>query len=140
MNVPFRFSSRSLERLRTCHADLVLVMTEAIADPDCPSDFSVLEGFRDEAAQDAAYDSGASQLRWPQSRHNSTPSMAVDVAPYVDGGVTWDWAYYYPLADHVKRTWNRLSLEGATTGDYHLTWGGDWATLKDGPHWQLDPV
>ena len=121
--MPFRFSSRSLERLRTCHADLVLLMTEAIADPDCPSDFSVLEG-----------------LRWPQSRHNSTPSMAVDVAPYVDGGVTWDWAYYYPLADHVKRTWNRLSLEGATTGGHHLTWGGDWATLKDGPHWQLDPV
>ena len=136
----YRFSSRSLERLRTCHADLVLLMTEALADPDCPSDISVLEGWRNQADQDAAFDSGASQLRWPQSRHNSTPSMAVDVAPYVNGGITWDWQYYYPLADHVKQVWERLSASGSTSGDYRLTWGGDFTTFKDGPHWQLDPV
>ena len=136
----YRFSSRSRERLRTCHADLVLLMTEALADPDCPSDISVLEGWRNQADQDAAFDSGASQLRWPQSRHNSTPSMAVDVAPYVNGGITWDWQYYYPLADHVNEVWERLSVSGSTSGDYRLTWGGDWTTFKDGPHWQLDPA
>ena len=136
----YRFSSRSLERLRTCHADLVLLMTEALADPDCPSDISVLEGFRNQADQDAAFAAGSSTLRWPQSRHNSTPSMAVDVAPYVNGGITWDWQYYYPLAEHVEQVWNRLFVAGDLTGDFSLTWGGSWTTFKDGPHWQLDPA
>ena len=136
----YRFSSRSLERLRTCHADLVLLMTEALADPDCPSDISVLEGVRNQADQDAAFAAGSSTLRWPQSRHNSTPSMAVDVAPYVNGGITWDWQYYYPLAEHVEQVWNRLFVAGDLTGDFALTWGGDLTTFKDGPHWQLDPA
>ena len=75
--MPFRFSSRSLERLRTCHADLVLLMTEAIADPDCPSDFSVLEGFRDEAAQDAAYDS------WPWTWRHTLTAASRGIGPII---------------------------------------------------------
>ena len=41
----YRFSQRSLDRLNTCHPDLVLLMTEALADPDCPSDMTVLCGY-----------------------------------------------------------------------------------------------
>ena len=136
----YRFSQRSLDRLGTCHPDLVLLITEALADPACPSDMTVLCGYRGEAEQNAAYDSGASKLRYPRSKHNKTPhSMAVDVAPYVGGSVTWDWKHYYPLADHIKATWARLQAAGRLSGDYGLGWGGDWQTFKDGPHWQLNP-
>ena len=103
----YAFSSRSLSKLNSCHSDLILLMTEALADPECPSDMSVLEGFRDEERQNQMVEDGKSQLPWPRSRHNSFPSMAVDVAPYV-GGISWDWQYYYPLADHIKTVWQRL--------------------------------
>lgn len=135
--MPYAFSSRSLSKLNSCHSDLILLMTEALADPECPSDMSVLEGFRDEERQNQMVEDGKSQLPWPRSRHNSFPSMAVDVAPYV-GGISWDWTYYYPLADHIKTVWQRLQMDGKTTGQYDLEWGGDWTSFKDGPHWQLN--
>ena len=135
----YAFSSRSLSKLNSCHSDLILLMTEALADPECPSDMSVLEGFRDEERQNQMVEDGKSQLPWPRSRHNSFPSMAVDVAPYV-GGISWDWKYYYPLADHIKTVWQRLQMDGKTTGQYDLEWGGDWSGSfgPDGPHWQLN--
>ena len=111
-------------------------MAEALADDACPSDMTVLCGYRGEAEQTAAFESGASQLRFPQSRHNRSPSLAVDVAPYI-GGVSWDWEHYHPLADHIKATWKRLETAGRLSGAYDLRWGGDWTSFKDGPHWEL---
>lgn len=132
----YRYSQRSMDRLNTCHPDLVLLMTTALESPDCPSDISVLEGFRDEERQNEMKAEGKSQLSWPNSYHNKTPSMAVDVAPYV-GGISWDWAYYYPLADHIKATWEQLQDEGRVSELHTLQWGGDWQNFKDGPHWQI---
>jgi len=134
----YRFSQRSLDRLGTCHPDLVLLITEALACPECPSDMTVLCGYRGEAEQNAAFESGASKLRFPQSRHNQYPSLAVDVAPYVNGSVSWDWDHYYPLAAHIKGTWTRLQAAGRFSEAYDLEWGGDWQSFKDGPHWQLN--
>jgi peptidoglycan L-alanyl-D-glutamate endopeptidase CwlK len=130
------YSSRSLDRLNSCHPDLILLMTEALADPACPSDISILEGYRDEQKQNELKASGASQLSWPNSYHNRFPSMAVDVAPYV-GGISWDWQYYYPLAAHIKAVWSRLHIERNVSADHYLEWGDDWTSFKDGPHWQL---
>lgn len=112
-------------------------MREALADPECPSDITILEGFRDEEQQNQMVAAGKSQLAWPKSRHNSEPSMAVDVAPYV-GGISWDWLDYHPLAEHIKTVWQRIQMDGVTTGQYDLEWGGDWKSFRDGPHWQLN--
>jgi peptidoglycan L-alanyl-D-glutamate endopeptidase CwlK len=133
----YLYSSRSLSRLNTAHPDLVLLFTEALDAPDCPSDITILEGFRSEERQNQLYDQGKSQLEWPKSYHHKTPSMAVDAAPYVNGGITWDWTYYHPLADHLKATWARLQAEGRVSSDLRLEWGGDWQSFPDGPHWQL---
>ena len=133
----YHYSSRSKQRLSTCHPDLVLLFTEALADPACPSDISILEGFRGRERQNQMKAEGKSQLGWPLSRHNEVPSMAVDAAPYV-GGVSWDWDHYHPLAKHLKATWKRLQTEGRVSPSHRLLWGGDWKSFKDGPHWQLD--
>jgi peptidoglycan L-alanyl-D-glutamate endopeptidase CwlK len=138
--MPYDFSNRSLERLRTCHADLILLMTEALMDPECPCDFTVLEGHRGKERQNQMVEEGKSQLPWPKSRHNAWPSLAVDVAPWIDGAVSWDWKDYHPLADHIRSTWNRLTKDGRTTGQYTYQWGGTWTSLPDGPHHQLDPL
>lgn len=72
------FSKVSLAQLGTCDARLQLVLHEAIKYVD----FSVIEGHRGQAAQDKAVAAGNSKTPWPTSKHNSTPSKAVDIAPY----------------------------------------------------------
>lgn len=130
------FSRRSITKLDTCHPDLIQLMVEVVR----TIDITVLEGHRGEERQNALKAEGKSQLSWPRSKHNQSPSLAVDVAPYIEGvGILWDWAHYHPLAEHVKATWARLGDEGKLSGEFDLSWGGDWRSFKDGPHWQLDP-
>ena len=136
MSSGYRYGRRSTERLQSCDPDLILLMNEALADSACPSDITILEGHRGEERQNQMVAEKKSQLRWPRSKHNSFPSMAVDVAPYVGGSVSWDWKYYHPLAEHIKATWSRLQAEGKVVGE--LEWGGDWRSFKDGPHWQIN--
>lgn len=129
------FSRRSISKLDTCHVDLIALMVEVVRTVD----ITVLEGHRGKERQNALKAEGKSQLSWPRSKHNQSPSLAVDVAPYIAGvGVSWDWDHYHPLAKHIKKTWARLDAEGKLSGEFDLSWGGDWRTFKDGPHWQLD--
>mgnify|MGYP003119492955 CR=1 FL=1 len=58
----YRYSSRSRQRLRTCHPDLVLLFDAALSDPACPSDISILEGFRGRERQNEMKSTGKSQL------------------------------------------------------------------------------
>jgi hypothetical protein len=132
----YRYGRSSTKRLQSCDPDLILLFNQALADPACPSDITILEGHRGEERQNQMVAEGKSQLRWPKSRHNSFPSMAVDAAPYVGGAISWSWPHYYPLADHIKATWARLKAEGKVHGE--LEWGGDWSSFKDGPHWQIN--
>jgi|DEB0MinimDraft_10_1074344.scaffolds.fasta_scaffold11388_5 peptidoglycan L-alanyl-D-glutamate endopeptidase CwlK len=132
----YRWSARSAARLSTCHHVLVALFDQAIE--TSPADMTVLCGHRGEEEQNAAFNSGASKLQWPKSKHNRSPSLAVDVAPWVCGAVSWDWPDYYPLADHIKATW--ASLPPEVTAGWRLQWGGDWRSFRDGPHWELVPA
>ena len=74
----FKFSQSSLNKLATCHPDLVTLATECIKYRDC----IILEGHRNEADQNKAFDTGHSKLRYPNGKHNGTPSMAIDMGYY----------------------------------------------------------
>ncbi len=122
----------SLERLRTCHADLRRVLAKAIEDGP---DFTVLCGHRDREAQDRAVAEGKSKAPWPKSRHNTSPSVAVDIAPWP---IDWDdWNRFRVLAGYV--------LGVAAAMDIKLRWGGDWdrdyaetdERFRDLPHFEL---
>jgi len=134
--VSYAFGERSKARLSTCHPLLIALFGRVIRRPDLPHDLTILCGHRGQAEQEKAYKAGASRLRWPNSKHNQTPSMAVDVAPIVGGAVSWDWAAYHKIAPIIRAEWAAMQAEGLT-GATRLEWGGDFATLKDGPHWQL---
>lgn len=129
-----KFSKRSLSRLESCHPLLQLLMTEAIQTTEI--DFTVLCGQRNREEQDRAYVLGNSLLKWPNSKHNSSPSLAVDIAPYP---VDWnDTAAFIALSHHIKQVWS--SILPQEKGDWELSYGGDWSTLKDLPHWELRKV
>lgn len=131
------FGATSLGRLSTCHPLLQALLTRVIRRPDLPHDLAVLCGHRGQAEQDAAAAAGRSRLRWPQSAHNRTPSHAVDVAPYVGGAVSWEWRHYNAIAPVIKAEWAKMQTEGAVPPGVALEWGGDWTSLRDGPHWQI---
>ena len=130
----WRYSRRSMSRLETCHEHLVRLMVEALAHPDCPSDISVIEGYRGRERQNELKAAGKSQLSYPNSKHNKRPkSLAVDVAPYVNGAISWEWEHFDPLAAHIKRVWAELLAAGRVSGSIH--WGGDWR-WRAGPHFE----
>ena len=132
----YAWGKRSLDRLSTVQPVLAELFHRVIRRPDLPFDLTVLCGHRGEAEQDAAVASGASRLRWPNSKHNSIPADAADVAPLVGGVVSWDWAHYRALAPLVRREWLAMEDRGMTLG-WRLEWGGDWKRFPDGPHWQV---
>ncbi len=119
----FRFSERSERRLQGVHPDMVRVMRRALELSHL--DFTVLEGLRSLERQHQLYAQGASTTM--NSRHLT--GHAVDIAPIVDGSITWHWPHYHELAAIVK--------QAATDCSVPLEWGGDWTSFQDGPHWQL---
>ena len=61
-------------------------------------------------------DEGKSQVRWPDGKHNTEPSLAVDVCPYP---VVWDDRERQTLfAGYVLATAKAMGID--------LRWGGDW--------------
>jgi len=72
------YSLKSQAALATCHPDLIKVFNEVIKHFDCV----ILEGHRDEEAQNKAFNEGKSKLKWPHGKHNQKPSLAVDVVPF----------------------------------------------------------
>lgn len=115
--------SRSLSRLEGVHPDLVRVVKKAAAMSSL--DFTVLEGLRTLDRQRKLLAQGASKTL--NSRHIT--GHAVDLAPLIDGKVSWDWPLYHRLAKIIKAA--------AADENVPITWGGDWRTFKDGPHWEL---
>lgn len=73
----YKFSELSKKRLETCHPDLQRLMNEVIKHYD----ISILCGHRGEEDQNKAFSEGNSKLKWPNSKHNSLPSKAVDIMP-----------------------------------------------------------
>jgi peptidoglycan L-alanyl-D-glutamate endopeptidase CwlK len=111
------FGAASRERLATLHPDLQAVMNEAIQHRD----FVIVSGHRGEAEQNKAFREGKSKLRWPNSKHNKKPSLAVDVAPYnaATRGIDWnDRAAFAALAGFIQGI--------AAARGLKLRWGGDW--------------
>jgi len=129
------YGATSRAHLATCHPVLQTLMQRAM--DTCPKglDWMIVCGHRDKEAQEAAVAGGFSSVHWPHGKHNSTPSMAVDVAPWVRGAISWFAPDFPPVARHVKATWETLTE--AERGGFDLSWGGDWTHKVDRPHWEL---
>ena len=126
-----KFGRTSLKRLNTCDEDLQALFKEVVKYFDC----SVIEGHRNEARQNKAFEDGNSKVKFPKGRHNSKPSKAVDVVPYP---VDWE--------DRERMTYFAGFVKGvAYMMGIPVRWGGDWnnnTDLKDNnfddlPHFEL---
>lgn len=120
----FNLSSASHRKLQGVHPDLLKVVERAIQ--ITPVDFRVTEGLRTVARQRQLLAAGAS--RTMNSRHIT--GHAVDVVALVAGQVRWDWPLYPRIAEAFKQAAKELGVP--------IVWGGDWRSLRDGPHFELD--
>ena len=106
------FSRRSWDNLHSCALELQSLFTEVLRQVDC----TIIEGHRGEARQNELFHQGKTQLRWPDSAHNSEPSQAVDVIAY-----PIDWK------DRERQTHFAGYVRGiAWARHIPLRWGGDW--------------
>src|SRR6185312_8627115 len=116
-----KFSQESFSKLSTCHQDLQVLFYEVIKYFDC----TILEGYRNQEDQEAAFAHGQTKLHYPDGKHNSQPSMAVDVAPYppnFDDEKLFIW-----FGGYVLGIAQRLKEEGKMT--HSVRWGGSWDGL-----------
>ena len=115
-----KFSSSSRQRLETCDDKLQLLAEEVVKVFDC----TVVFGHRTKEQQNKAYNEGKSKLKYPKSKHNKYPSIAIDLAPYIAGkGISWDSSQCYFFAGIVMGIASRLGI--------NLRWGGDWDMDND---------
>jgi len=150
--------SKSNAELQGVHPDLVKVVKRAIQITE--QDFTVFDGLRTAADQNALFKRGASQIdgyrrKGEHQKQSDGWGHAVDLVPYIDGRVQWDWDGIYLIADAV--------VHAAEEEHVELRWGGCWCVVNgkagspehwvseyvtrrrkqgrrafnDGPHWGL---
>lgn len=121
----------SEERLAQVHPDLVRVVHHCAENYLPPLwRLVVTEGLRAIERQRELVRAGASQTM--RSRHLANKdglACAVDLAVNLGGDVRWDWPLYEQLGHMMKCAAKDLGVP--------IEWGGDWTTLRDGPHFQL---
>lgn len=126
----YSFSVKSLNLLNhpKFSPTLRLLLMEAIK--DSPLDFTITETVRTLERQKQLKAAGKSKTL--KSRHipdtnKSGYSEAADIAPYpVDYK---DIERFKKLSVHIKKKANQLGIP--------ITWGGDWKSLVDMPHYEL---
>jgi len=131
---------RSLDSLKGVHPKLVKVMTEAIK--DTPIDFTITDGGRTTAQQQALYAKGRTAAGSivtkvdgvkQKSNHQAKADgfyHAVDLYPYVNGKIDFnDTKSLEVIAKHIKSIAKTLGIK--------IGWGGDWKGSWDKPHFEL---
>lgn len=108
----FKLGDKSLNELKGVHADLIAVVKRAIE--LSVQDFSVHDGIRTLDEQKELVRRGASQTL--DSRHIT--GHAVDLVPYINGKLRWEWDPIYKIADAVRIAANELGTP--------IRWGGAW--------------
>lgn len=107
-----KFSPTSRRNLDECHADLRRLFEAVLETHDC----AITTGFRSQQQQNIEFESGRSKLRYPESKHNRRPSLAVDAVPVP---INWnDREKFYYFAGIVKGTAAVMGIK--------IRWGGDW--------------
>lgn len=142
----YSFSRSSQEKLMTLHPDLQLILYKLIE----MYDFTIIEGHRTQETQQQYYREGKSTLDGvhKKSKHQSFPSMAVDIMPYKHGTNAFEdnekeRARFYTMMGMLKAIAFRLKEDGVI--EHSVRFGMDWdgddtfrdQTFDDLPHVEL---
>ncbi len=137
----YKFGSKSKRELASIDVRLHQICIKALSYG--VMDFSIIQGYRSKEEQLRAFRAGHSPFDGinKKSKHNYTPSLAVDIIPYphkINGIDVW----------HDKQRFSVLAglmYAAASELEYTIRWGGDWdgdgnnedSNLHDMPHFEL---
>jgi len=113
------FGRTSTQRLSECDIKIQNILNEVIKYYDC----TILTGHRTEEVQNAKFADSSSEVSWPNSKHNTKPSRAVDVSPWPIptnwGDDDWkDRVKFYELKAIIFFVAKKQGIK--------IRWGGDW--------------
>ena len=118
----YLFSERSLENLHEVNVKMQEVAQCALKHSTV--DFVVVDGGRTEAEHRNNVAAGRSWIR--HSKHQD--GLAIDIAAYQNGKVTYNPAPYYKIAEAFYWCSNGLAIP--------IIWGGEWR-VQDLMHYEL---
>jgi peptidoglycan L-alanyl-D-glutamate endopeptidase CwlK len=122
--VSFILDEKSLERLSQCDSRLQQIAHKLIQE----FDFVVLCGHRNKEDQEKAEREGHSREHWPHSKHNTLPSIAMDIAP--EHPIDWNNLHRFnDMLDRVERIAKELGIV--------VRLGRNMPHLKDYPHVEI---
>ena len=124
MSNGFVFGARSKRCLVGVHRDLIKIAERALAVSRI--DFGIHCGLRTEDQQAVLVRTGKSLTM--NSRHIT--GHAIDCHPWIGGEIPWGfWPHWETMAQAFMLASDELGIP--------IEWGGNWARLVDGPHFQL---
>lgn len=129
-----KYSDSSAKNIKQCHPVLVVVFVFVLK----YIDHKVTTGGRKKGPQNKLFKSGKSKVEWPLSKHNKTPSHAVDAYPWISGKISFNQGNCIEFASIVKMCSKKLGVP--------IRWGGDWnqdgdqsdERFRDLGHFELD--
>lgn len=108
----FKFGPSSMKELKDVHQDLVAVVKKTLI--YSVQDFAVHDGIRSLDEQKQMLAKGASKTL--DSRHIT--GHAVDLVPYINGKLRWEWPPIFLIAEAVRMAAKELNVP--------LRWGAAW--------------
>lgn len=117
----YSLGAKSRAELTGVHPDLVRFAELTLK--YSAQDFSVHDGLRTEAEQREYVRTGASQTMASLHRKQADGfGHAVDLVPFINGKLRWEWPPIYVIAAAAKKAAAALKLE--------VRWGGPWQNLS----------
>ena len=125
-----KLSQRSYNHLNGIDAILIAILTEAIK--ESPHDFGIPNtgGLRTPSVQNNLFRNGKSKADGYQKKSYHQTGKAFDIFGYVNGKATWDKQILTEISIHIRK----VALDEFNV---NLTWGGDWKSFQDMPHYQI---
>ncbi|WP_157215853.1 M15 family metallopeptidase domain-containing protein [Flavisphingomonas formosensis] len=113
----YSLGAKSLANLSGVHPAIAHVVCRAITITE--QDFSVYEGLRTQATQDAYLGRGVTKVKFSQHMKQADGyGHAVDLVPWIEGANRWEWPLIYPIASAMRAA--------AAERGVSLRWGGVW--------------
>ena len=125
-----QLSKRSLARLAGVNPLLIAIVTDAVK--ESPYDFGIPKygGMRAAKDQKELYDKGKSRCDGYNKKSYHQSGNAFDIFGYHNGKATWDKQVLTAIARHIQKV-------ARDNYKVELTWGGDWTSFVDMPHFQI---
>lgn len=129
----YKYSDFSLENLASVHPELKKLFYRVLLHRD----HRILCGHRGEEDQNRAYNTGKSTLSWPNSKHNTFPSIAIDVEPYpppTGARAMWEWANWVGFVQAIAA---ELGIKVKNGMDWDQDLDLDDTSFVDAYHFEL---